>query len=808
MGSGASSAPVDHGPESFKEFSYYRKEFAQAKGKKTNLELFEEIENKTRTKDSKLGKRGTMNDITYVRQGSNDSVPRSPAVGGKVLGFMDSPNQKDGGIQKYNSALGVSQAVETRRRAQVWDVNDKSKSTRKIRNFMKQTKAPGHFAERASKDTQRKDAASIVMSAFRKFFFVGSDIFDHMPLVFDAIEPVKVEAGETLIQKGEEGDKMYVIMSGILEVLQEDEKTVKVSLFHGDLVGEVALVYNEKRMATVRVKESGMLFSLSRSAYRDLQALASTASTVKRCTWLHQVLALSEIGYFATSRVVQTCCEVKTYPPKAEIMKKGENYDFCVLVEEGELTVVAGDDEGEEARKYFHGGEGEGGRCKARAGSFIGDGKLKYIAGLRSGWHNGICPVTVQNDSDKDVTCVILNIEDVAQCMGDEFKGMIVDETTVSSVAKKSVVAKKQYTLEDFEPQLFLGQGSFGSVQLVKAKEEEGDGFPEFYALKILSKKFIAECGQVEHTLQERHLVLKMNHPLVIKMYSTFQNEKSLFFLSEYIAGCDLWAVIHDDASKLGLRGGGLPKDVVKFYAASIVEGMGHIHSHCVAFRDLKPENIMVSGSGSLKIIDFGFAKTIPYFLESEDGQRQFMPKSHTMCGTPEYLSPEFITSEGHDHTCDLWSIGVVLHELVTSSSPFAKGNMTQLFTAIVTTMYTGIKFGENFDRKADEGMAKLIQGLCQFRPTMRLGSGHNGMREVKEHEYFKGFDWEELVAGTMPSPWKPDPEEMGAWREEEEKREQEPFEGDQEIFIGFGFGGGRSEADDSKVEAEGKGGE
>ena len=324
---------------------------------------------------------------------------------------------------------------------------------------------------------------------------------------------------------------------------------------------------------------------------------------MKRCTWLHQVLALSEIGYFATSRVAQTCCEIKTYPPNTEIMKKGESYNICVLVEEGELTVCCGHDEGDSAKQYFHGGDADGERCKAGGGSFIGDGMLKYIAELPTGWKNGLSPITVQNDSDKPVTCVILNIDDIGQCLGQGWKGMIVDETSVGSVSKKSVVAKKQYSIDDFEPVMFLGQGSFGSVKLVKAKEGEGEGFPEHYALKTVSKHFIADCGQVEHTLQERALVLKMNHPLVIKMYSTFQNDRSLFFLSEYIAGCDLWAVIHDDASKLGLSGGGLPKDAVKFYAASIIEGMGHIHSHCVAFRDLKPENVMVSGSGSLKII-------------------------------------------------------------------------------------------------------------------------------------------------------------------------------------------------------------
>jgi len=92
-----------------------------------------------------------------------------------------------------------------------------------------------------------------------------------MPLVIDALVPEHKDKGDYMIKLGEEGDKMYVIMSGVYEVMMPDEETVKLELSHGDLVGEVALVYNEKRMASVRVKESGDLFSLSRLKFRELQ---------------------------------------------------------------------------------------------------------------------------------------------------------------------------------------------------------------------------------------------------------------------------------------------------------------------------------------------------------------------------------------------------------------------------------------------------------------------------------------------------------------------------------------------------------
>ena len=103
---------------------------------------------------------------------------------------------------------------------------------------------------------------------------------------------------------------------------------------------------------------------------------------------------------------------------------------------------------------------------------------------------------------------------------------------------------------------------------------------------------------------------------------------------------------------------------------------------------------------------------------------------------------------------------------------------MTQLFTNIVTTLYHGVKFKENFDEIAgSENVKSLITKLCAFKSFDRLGSGGRGMDDVKNHSHFDGFDFDKLRKREMKPPWVPQPEELEQWREEEEDRQAEEWD-------------------------------
>ena len=93
-----------------------------------------------------------------------------------------------------------------------------------------------------------------------------------------------------------------------------------------------------------------------------------------------------------------------------------------------------------------------------------------------------------------------------------------------------------------------------------------------------------------------------------------------------------------------------MPPDSVRFYAACICSALGHMHLKGIIFRDLKPENVLVANNGYLKIADMGLAKVLPYIGHDEKtGGEVIHHKAFTVCGTPEYISPEIIYNLGHD---------------------------------------------------------------------------------------------------------------------------------------------------------------
>ena len=194
-----------------------------------------------------------------------------------------------------------------------------------------------------------------------------------------------------------------------------------------------------------------------------------------------------------------------------------------------------------------------------------------------------------------------------------------------------------------------MGQGSYGNVSLVKCEKNN-----YFYAIKNISNKQILYSKLHQNIELERNILLKIDHPFIVKLVKTMKDKNYVYFLMDYIKGKELFDVIRD----IGL----LNKFQTQFYGASIMLAVNYLHERKFVYRDIKPENIMVLGNGFIKLIDFGTAKAIN-------------DRTKTIIGTPHYMAPEVILGEGYSFKVDFWSIGICMYEFMCGGVPFGENH-------------------------------------------------------------------------------------------------------------------------------------
>ncbi len=139
-------------------------------------------------------------------------------------------------------------------------------------------------------------------------------------------------------------------------------------------------------------------------------------------------------------------------------------------------------------------------------------------------------------------------------------------------------------------------------------------------------------------------------------------------------------------------------------------------------------------------MVDFGFAKIIK-------------DRTFTLCGTPEYLSPELVLGKGHNKCVDYWAIGVLIYEMVCGYSPFADHETNDQMTICKNIVRNRVEFPKRFtDMKGKD----LIIKLLEKDPLARLGCLKNGAEDIKNHPWFANFDWNKLLKREITAPWIP----------------------------------------------------
>ncbi|EGC33816.1 hypothetical protein DICPUDRAFT_36122, partial [Dictyostelium purpureum] len=290
------------------------------------------------------------------------------------------------------------------------------------------------------------------------------------------------------------------------------------------------------------------------------------------------------------------------------------------------------------------------------------------------------------------------------------------DQGNLGSNDIQGVVITKKCK-SDFEFIKTIGKGSYGKVKLVIEIETK-----RVFAAKILNKKLVIKEKKAKYVNTEKTILDSLEHPNIVKLFYTFQDEINLYFILEYCPNGDLL-----DQIKIA---GCFQISVAQFYAAEILIALEYLHSRGIAHRDLKPENILLGKNKHLKLSDFGSAKVLGLDNKSRSG---------SFCGTAEYVCPELLTEKSAGKQADIWSFGCLLYQLVSGKLPFKGFNEYQTFLLITKREF---QFPDNFDATCCNLVDQLLNLDPYKRPTIA---------EIKKHPFFKGIQWDTLSEQTPP---------------------------------------------------------
>ena len=185
-----------------------------------------------------------------------------------------------------------------------------------------------------------------------------------------------------------------------------------------------------------------------------------------------------------------------------------------------------------------------------------------------------------------------------------------------------------------------------------------------------------AEPGRLERFRREARALAALNHPNIVTIYSVDQEQDAHFLTMELVTGTSLDRLI---------AGQSLPLERVGQIARAVADALGAAHGKGIIHRDLKPANIIVTESGQPKVLDFGLSKAAPNASSTaEESATRLATQVGTVLGTPAYMSPEQITGGEVDHRSDIFSLGIVLYEMITGVRPFSGRSHAELATAIL----------------------------------------------------------------------------------------------------------------------------
>ena len=276
-----------------------------------------------------------------------------------------------------------------------------------------------------------------------------------------------------------------------------------------------------------------------------------------------------------------------------------------------------------------------------------------------------------------------------------------------------------------------IGRGGFGKVWKVCHKQTR-----ILYAMKEMNKSKIIDKKSDKSVKSERDLLSKLNHPFIINMHFSFQDSDNLYLVMDLLTGGDLR--YHICKTRY------FTEEQSKFFISCILLGLEYCHYYHIIHRDIKPENLILDSKGYVHITDFGIAK-----IQTTNNNKE-------TSGTPGYMSPEVLCGQNHTTVVDYFALGVMGYEFMMGIRPYLGTNRKEIKEKVMAKQ--AVIHRKDIKKGWGVEAADFINRMLQRKPGKRLGA--HGITEVKNHIWFKNYNWNDLYNKKLIAPFIPSNED------------------------------------------------